>query len=147
MAKAERLPIYNFPIGVDQKTLLSLKERAQKTGSSALAAAHWLKEEGLFLKEMGKKFFPQDWLRRLAVEEYIWVATLILETADELRVDFSSEKAALLKRDPSGLSLLTWWGNEGLKEFKSRPKEESQARLTGRLNAIRRYKEFYLALT
>lgn len=161
MGSEERLAVYHFPEEVDG-VILSLRERARKTGSLRIAVAHQIEEEGLLLRSMTAKFFPQDSERKAAVDEYTLVGTLILETIDASlsgnyeagqfekllagaqgpeRSRFLQEKRQvdLLQEDPTGFSLLTWWVNKGLEEPKS------QGIVIGRINGVNRYKKLYQA--
>lgn len=161
---------FKFPQGADKALLEKLKERTKQTGSLRTAVADQIEEEGLFLRGLTEKFFPDDQERKIAVDEYTFVGTLILETESALQSGnyeddklprwfnkdipppehdrFLREKkqVELFQKDPSGFSLLTWWGNRALEEFQNFSEEEKRAVLSGRLQGIKRYKELYNAL-
>lgn len=149
MSKRETKPRrFNFPSKIDEELLGFLKERVGKTGSLRTAIAHQIEEEGLFLRHLVVKLLPDDAEARIAVDEYTKAGTLILETEDAQRVVPDTPEVRLLKEDPKCFSLLTWWMNRGLEEFKtfSAPREEKQAVLIGRAAGAGRYRQLYQAL-
>lgn len=144
MNRQERLVPFNFLSEIGG-VLPNLIERVRRTGSLRVAIAHQIEEEGLFLRDIVEELLPQA---QVAVYEYTFVGTLILEAESARQSGYFSKEVALLEEDPRGFSLLVWWVNRGLEEFKtsSAPKGEKQAVLIGRAAGIGRYRQLYQAL-
>lgn len=148
MSQPERWNSFNFPQEVDSGLLRKLDERTAKIGCLRTAIAHQIEEEGLFLRDLLFKLLLDDAEARMAVDEYIMVGTLILETESAWQSGYSSHQVELLKKDPKGFSLLTWRVNLRLEELKSSPasKEERQAAIIGMTNGQKRFRQLYQAL-
>ncbi|MDP3888413.1 MAG: hypothetical protein Q8Q24_00060 [bacterium] len=155
MSQYERLRFFNFPNGIDSELVGKLRARAAKVGSLRVAIAHQIEEEGLLLRDLAWKFFPQELAVQAAVDEYIMTGTIILETECALKcgnypILFLKEKrqVELLEKDPKGFALLIWWGNLRLEELKHQPsgREEKQATIAGMINGYKRFRQLYQAL-
>lgn len=149
MSPQERLNSFNFPQGVDSDLLEKLGERARKTRSLRTAIAHQIEEEGLLFRELTQKFFPQDAVVKAAVDEYTMMGTIILETESARQSGYNNHRVELLKKDPKGFFLLTWWVNLRLEELKHSPagKEEREAAIIGMTNGNKRFRKLYQALS
>lgn len=157
MSKQERLNSFNFPQEIDRGLLVKLGERAAKIGSLRTAIAHQIEEEGLFFRNLLERFrkkYPDIITRRfsldevrIAVREYTRVGTIILETESAWQSGDNSHPVELLKNDPRGFSLLTWWVNFRLEELKhSLGKEERRGAIIGMTKGNKRFRQLYQAL-
>lgn len=172
MSKQERLSSsLNFPEDIEEGLLIKLEEKIPRQ-TLRVAVAHQIEKEGLFLRDITEKFFPESTERKIAVDEYTMIGTLILETDDALRRGFYEEapffpesatsaerqrflrekqQVDLLKRDPTGFALLRWrtgWLKRWLASDKCGrfSENERKAALIGGQAAVGRYSQLYQTL-
>lgn len=169
MRNKEEQSQYCFPKGTDPTFLGKLEQRYIRTSSLRTTVAHALEEEGLWLREVARKFLPDDLEAKIAIDGYASVGTIILETESAMQSEnykggkfmnllnsatgeeyqryFQEEnQVRLLQRDSRGFELIKWWVELSCKDNKNMNKTERQAILIGRANGMRRYKELYTAI-
>lgn len=76
---------YYFPKGTDSAFLGKLEQRYIRTSSLRTTVAHALEEEGLWLREVARKFLPDDLEAKIAIDGYASVGTIILETESAMQ--------------------------------------------------------------
>lgn len=136
---------FKFPEGIDSFLRESLRVKCQSTESLVETVAHQIQEEGQVLQKAAEHFYPGDPNITLAIQGYVMVGDIFLQTVRELKTGVNNERTSLLKDDPRGISLLAMLlGEIDIEHCADDPEEK--IRVDGRFAGIGRYQELLIDL-